>query len=144
MILLDTNVLVYAVGGVHPLRDPCRRLVAAHGTGAVELAVTADVLQEFAQVRTRRCPRDGAVSLARLFADSLTVVQTSLDDLDHGLELFRDHPGVDAFDGVLAAVAIRHDAAALVSADRAFAGISGVRHVDPATPELDRLMPRRA
>jgi predicted nucleic acid-binding protein len=29
MIVLDTTVLAYAVGGEHPLRNPCRRLLAA-------------------------------------------------------------------------------------------------------------------
>ena len=29
MILLDTTVLVYAVGFKHPLRDPCRALIEA-------------------------------------------------------------------------------------------------------------------
>lgn len=140
MILLDTNVLVYAVGGPHPLRESCRRLVTAHGTGHVELAVTVEVLQEFAHIRAKRRRRADVVPLARLFGDSLTVVQVSLDDLDQGLELFQAHPGIDAFDAVLAAVALRHEAEALVSADRGFVGISGLRHVDPATPALDRLI----
>ena len=27
MIILDTGVLIYAVGEEHPLREPCRRLI---------------------------------------------------------------------------------------------------------------------
>jgi len=37
--------------------------------------------------------------------------------------------------GVLAAIAIRRGAEALVSADGAFAGIEGLRRLDPASPE---------
>lgn len=33
VIVLDTTVLVYAVGAEHPLRDPCRRLVEAIADG---------------------------------------------------------------------------------------------------------------
>jgi uncharacterized protein len=140
VILLDTNVLMYAVGGDHPLRDPCRRLLGAQGRGRLELMTTLEVLQEFAEVRARRRPRDRTALLARLFAESLTIVETSMDDLDHGLELFVDHPRLSAVDAVLVAVALRHDAEALVSGDRAFAGIADLRHVDPATPDLDALL----
>jgi predicted nucleic acid-binding protein len=140
VILLDTNVLMYAVGGEHPLRDPCRRLLDAQRRGQVELMITLEVLQEFAYGRARRRPRDRTALLARLFAESLTLVETSMDDLDHGLELFVDHPRLSVIDGVLAAVALRHDAEALVSADRAFRRITDLRHVDPATPALDALL----
>ena len=140
MILVDTNVLLYAVGGDHPLQDPCRGLLDAQGAGRLELMTTLDVLQEFTYVRARRRPRDRTALLARLFAESLTIVETSVDDLDHGLELFVDHRGLDVIDAVLAAVALHHDAEALVSADRAFAHITELRHVDPATPTLDALL----
>ncbi len=140
MIVLDTTILCLATGEPDRLREPCRRLLHAQQDGRVELATTVEVLQEFAHVRARRRPRGDAIALARLFSEALTVLETSVDDLDHGLDLFREHPGVDAFDAVLAAVAIRRGAEALVSADRGFAGIAGLRHVDPGAPELDQLL----
>jgi len=140
VILLDTNVLMYAVGGEHPLKDPCRRLIDAHGAGRIELTTTLEVLQEFAHVWARRRPRDRTISMARLFAESLTIVTTSEGDVDHGLELFVEHPRLSVLDTVLAAVALHHNAEALVSADRAFSAIPNLRHVDPATPALDALL----
>lgn len=62
------------------------------------------------------------------------------DDLDRGMRLFADHPGLGSFDAVLAGVAIGHGAEALVSADSGFAGIPGLRWIDPATPALDALL----
>src|SRR5579871_5895007 len=47
MILLDTTVLSYAVGDEHPLRDPCRSLLTAHGDGHIEATTTIEVVQEF-------------------------------------------------------------------------------------------------
>lgn len=140
MIVVDTNVLIYAVGEDHPLRDPCRRVLAAQRAGRVELGTTLSVLEEFTQVRARRRSRDNAVSLARLFSESLTILDVSVDDFDHGLELFRAHTRLGSVDSVLAAAAMEHDAEALVSADRAFAEVAGLRHVDPATPALNRLL----
>ena len=57
------------------------------------------------------------------------------DDLGRGLELFRRHDDLGAFDAVLAAVARhREHLTAVVSADRAFRGIPGLVHLDPADP----------
>lgn len=140
MIVVDANVLLYVVGGEDPLRAPCRRLVRAQAEGRVELATTVRVLEEFAHVRSRRRSRENAALLARLFAETLTIIESTVDDFDHGLDLFQTQQGLDTFDATLAAVALRLDAEALVSADRAFADVAGLRHVDPATPALDELI----
>ena len=140
MIILDTTVLAYAVGTDHPLRDPCRRLLAAHAEGRIEATTTVEVIQEFAHIRARRHPRPEAVHLARRYVAAFTLLVTTPDDLERGLDLFEQNPQVGAFDAVLAAVAMAHDADALVSGDRAFASIAGLPFVDPTTPDLTRLI----
>src|SRR2546422_121951 len=57
VIVLDTTVLAYAVGTEHPLRDPCRRMVAAILDGSITATTTIDVIQEFAHGYARRRPR---------------------------------------------------------------------------------------
>lgn len=140
MIVLDTTVLAYAVGEEHPLREPCRRLLAAHADGRIDATTTVEVVQELVHVRARRRDRADAVTLGRQVAEAFTLVLTSADDLDRGLALFASQPALGAFDAVLAAVAVGLGAEALVSADRAFAAVPGLRWVDPASPELDRLI----
>jgi len=140
VILLDTTILVYSIGEAHALRAPCRRLIVAHRDGGVDGATTVEVIQEFAHIRARRRPRRDAVDAARAFASSLTMLMATPDDLDRGLRLFADHPGLGSFDAVLAAVAIGHGAEALVSADPGFAGIPGLRWIDPATPALESIL----
>ncbi len=140
MIILDTTILAYAVGGEHPFRDACRRLLEAHADGRVEATTTVEVIQEFAHIRARRQPRPDAVHLARQYAAALNILVTTPDDLDRGLGLFERYPALGAFDSVLAAVALGHRAQALVSADRAFASVPGLPWVDPATPALLRLL----
>ena len=62
MILLDTTVLVYAVGDAHPLRQPCRQLVEAVRDAHLRATTTTEVIQEFAHVRSRRRPRHDAAA----------------------------------------------------------------------------------
>ena len=140
MILVDTSVLIYAVGAEHPLREPCRAVVAAIGAGSVAATTSFEVIQEFAHVRARRRGRRDAAQLARRYADLLAPLTTVDEaDLAAGLDLFAEHERLGAFDAVLAAVVARRPhLTALVSADAAFAEVPSIVHYDPTDPRLVR------
>lgn len=127
MILLDTTVLVYAVGQEHPLATPARAVMERIRSGHLRAHTTPEVIQEFAHVRARRRSREDATQLARAFATLLSPLHaTEQHHLEAGLDLWSRVPGIGSFDAVLAAVAIALDAE-LVSADRAFAEVPGLR-----------------
>lgn len=132
MIVLDTTVLVYAVGSEHPLREPCRELLTKR-TSAI--TTTAGVIQEFVHVRSRRRSRAEAVKLATAY---LTLLSPLLDvperAVHDALGMLDEHADLGAFDAVLAAAAKHARCEALVTADRAFAEIDGltVRYPDTA------------
>lgn len=138
MIVVDTTVLVYAVGADHPLRQPCRQLVEAVKDGRLAATTTVEVIQELAHVRARRKGRADASDLASSYAELLApLIVVDGEDLRFGLELFARQDQLGAFDCVLAAAAIRRNAAGLVSADRAFGHVEQLAHLDPTAPELD-------
>jgi predicted nucleic acid-binding protein len=140
VIVLDTTVLVYAVGADHPLRDPCRRLVAAIADGRIEASTTVEVIQEFAHVRARRRGREDAAALARDYVELLSpLVEVGRDDLLRGLDLFAVQDRLGAFDAVLAAATIAGGATALVSADRGFAAVPELTHAVPDAAGVERL-----
>lgn len=140
MIVVDTTVLVYAVGDLHTLRDPARILLAAAAGGSARVSTTPDVIQEFAQVRARRRDRSDAAALAASYADLLSpLLEVGEVDLREGLRLFARSDTLGAFDAVLAAVTLRAGATALVSADRAFAGVDGIAFADLDGLALDGL-----
>jgi predicted nucleic acid-binding protein len=134
VILLDTTVLVYAVGSDHPLREPCRDVVAAIGRGELAATTTVEVIQEFAHVRARRRSRSDARTTATRFVELLSpLVEPNGDDLIAGLTLFERHDALGAFDGVLAATVLnRVELTGLMSADRAFADVEGLRLLHPS------------
>lgn len=139
--MVDTTILIYAVGEEHPLREPSRRIVTAIMDGRVDARTTAEVVQEFVHVRARRQGRPDAVTQARFYADLLSpLLAVERGDLDTGLRLYEEHPKLGSFDAVLAAVASSHDAQALISADRAFAAVPRLRYVDPSTSGLNKLL----
>lgn len=134
MILLDTTVLVYAVGSHHVLRDPCRRIVRAVAGGRIAATTTAEVVQEFVHVRARRRPRPDATTIATDFVHLLSPLHlVDQEDLELGLRVFRENDAIGAFDAVLAATTIRRGTDTLVSADEGFAGIPGLPYEHPAS-----------
>jgi predicted nucleic acid-binding protein len=132
MIVVDTTVLVYAKGADHPLREPCRTLTVAIADGRIEATTTTEVIQEFVHVRARRRERSDAVALGRDYVELLSpLLSVTRDHLQRGLELFEATPRLGAFDAVLAATAAQSGAAAVVSADTAFAGLPDIAHIVP-------------
>ncbi|HUY57157.1 MAG TPA: type II toxin-antitoxin system VapC family toxin [Candidatus Micrarchaeaceae archaeon] len=131
MILLDTTILVYALGDEHRLREPSRHLLELIRDGVVRASTTIEVIQEFCHVRARRRPRGEAAARALEYAKGLApLLLVEEPELTLGLELFADSAPLSPFDAVLAATAL-HRGWALASADRAFAGVLGLSHLDP-------------
>ena len=132
MIVVDTTILVYAVGGEHPLAGNCREVVRAVAEGEIRATTTPQVIQELAHVRARRRGRSDAAQVARSFATLLSPLLVVGDEaLVEGLALF-ERTALGSFDAVLVASAIRGGCRLLLSADRAFAAIDELPVADPA------------
>ena len=141
MIVVDTTVLVYAVGEDHDLAEPSRLLVEAIADGRVAATTTAEVIQEFVHVRARRRGRSDAARVGRAYAELLgPLVTVERSALEQGLKLFERLPELCAFDAVLAGAALESAATALVSGDRAFASVPRLRFVELGSSELRKLI----
>jgi predicted nucleic acid-binding protein len=125
VIVLDTTILVYAVGTEHPLRRPARQRIEWVRAGNVRATTTIEVLQEFAHFRSRRRPRAEAAIRAREYALGLSpLVYPDQGDLLEGLARFGDSEGLGPFDAVLAVTA-RRRGWALASADHSLFELAG-------------------
>ena len=133
MIVLDTSVLVYAVGADHPMCQPCQAIVSAIGHGRLAATTTVEVIQEFVHVRAHRRNRADATARGLDFATLLApLVRPTHIDVRRGLDLFKHHDRIGSFDAVLMATVLNDDRfGALVSADGAYASIPGLTHVFP-------------
>lgn len=132
----DTAVFLYAVGGEHPYRQPCRRLVDLAAAGSLRGEASAELIQEYAHVRSRRTgDRETAVREARDVAALCILHDVTRADLQLALSLFRDLPRLEMRDALHAATAIERGVFAIVSPDRAFDDVSGLERLDPARAE---------
>lgn len=141
MILVDTNVLVYAIGGAHELREPARRVIDGVQRGAIPGATIGAVYLEFLHVYSRRrSPAAAAAAIQDLITLLGLPIELLASELVVAAGLYERHTCLEAVDAALAAVSLRPEVEGLVTADRAFFDVPGVRVLDPRSPELARML----
>lgn len=126
-VLVDACVILYALGGEHELRLPCRDVLAHPG---LELHASVELVQEVVFHRMRRGDRADAVAVARLVADSCQLHDFDADVLRRALSLIAEG-GVGGRDAVHAATALAVGVGVIISPDADFDGIDGLTRIDP-------------
>ena len=122
MIFVDTNVLMYAVGREHPLREEARTfLLSAQETGKI-LVSSAEVLQELLHAYLpvgREATLDAALALAR--GRLAQVWPVELEDVLLAHTLVDRHPALGARDLLHLASCLRRQVKRVKTFDRALA-----------------------
>lgn len=124
MILIDSDIFMYAAGAEHPHKKPSLTFLERVARGDIEAAVDAEVLQEILhRFRTINRWRDGrhVYDLARRIVEVVGAARALLDGDDRLI----------ARDALHVAVASLHAADAICSYDRDFDGIEGIRRIEP-------------
>jgi hypothetical protein len=132
VILIDSNVLMYAAGSNHPHKRPSLALLRRVAAGEVEAAVDTEVLQEVLH-RYRSLGRwsEGrdVYDLTRSIFGS--VLPITVEVMDCSRQLMDSHPKLMARDAIHAAVCLQHGIGSLCSYDRDFDAIKELRRLEP-------------
>ena len=131
---LDANVLMYAAGSAHPLREPCREALKTAVNKQVRLITDAEVLQEILHRYFSIARPDSARTVHRSAIDICDeVLPIDATDTTRALELLLQHPELTPRDAIHVATMQRHGLQRLLSTDQDFDGVSLVERIDPAT-----------
>ncbi len=120
MIFVDTNVVMYAVGGEHPLRSEARHFFEEALADAEHLVTSVEVLQELLHAYlpvARLATLDAAFTLVGARAAEIWPVEP--DDLWLARDLVSRHPGLGARDLLHLACCKRRNVKRLKTFDRA-------------------------
>lgn len=118
MIFVDTNVLMYAVGRAHPLREEARRLLREHRGAESRLATSAEVLQELLHAYLPVNRMDTLDAALRLANGLTTIWPVDAEDVLSARASCERHPSLSARDLLHLAVCVRHAATDVLSFDR--------------------------
>ena len=131
-VFLDTNIVLYAAGASHALREPCAKLLRRVADGSLDATINSEVVQEVLYVLSRRGRRDDALKLAgrltSLFPDLLAVTR---DDVVEACELLRRYPRLSVRDAIHVGTMLRNGLKTVVSVDPDFDQVSEIRRVAP-------------
>lgn len=130
--LYDTSVFLYAVGAEHEYREPCRRIVRRAADGELFGEASVELIQELTHVLLRRrAERPAALARAGEVAQLCRLHAFETSDLPLMLTLLERHEHLGPRDALFAATALNRHIPAILSSDRHFDGITGLRRVDP-------------
>lgn len=132
MILIDSNIFMYAGGAAHPHKEPSAVFLRRVAQGEIEAAIDAEVLQEILhRYRTIGRWSDGSrvYDLARRIVPA--VLPTTAKIMDSARELMDTYPPLAARDALHAAVAKANGITQICSYDRDFDAVQDVERVEP-------------
>jgi len=122
MIFVDTNVIMYAVGRGHPLREEARSFWLKHAGSGEVVVSSAEVLQELLHAYLpvgRLETLDAALTLARSRLGAIWSIEP--EDVELARSLVERHPGLGARDLLHVACCMRRDVDRVKTFDRALA-----------------------
>lgn len=138
MKLLDTGVVIYAIGREHPYREPCRAIISQLEELPHQFTINAEMLQEvldvFSNKRAIETGIDALTNLLALFPDPIPITGA---DIGLASRLIGQTAGISVRDAVHAATVIGHGLEGIVSTDRDLDRIPGLRRFDPAELAAD-------
>ena len=122
MIFVDANVIMYAVGGEHPLRAKAQRFFEKAVTDGTPLATSAEVLQELLHAYVA-VDRMEALEAAMILVEGRipTVWPVEAEDVHLARTLAESHPALSARDLVHLACCTRRQVTEVETFDRALA-----------------------
>ena len=131
LLFIDANVPIYAAGPAHRLKEPSGRVLDLVAGRPSSFVTSAEVLQEVLHYSLRRGEPG-----RRLFSSFTTLMARRVEavfgtDVEVAADITAGHAGLEARDGVHAAVMRRLGIRHVVSADPRLSRIQGLERLDP-------------
>lgn len=130
---VDTNVFIYAQGAEHPLRAPCVDILGQIAARPWEGVTSAEVLQELLHFMNRRGRREPGIEQVREVLTMLRILPVTGPDVLLATHLMHTHPHLTPYDALHLAVMQAAGITEIISADKHFDAVPGIRRIDPLT-----------
>ena len=130
MILIDSNVPMYLVGTAHPHKSDAQRLLERLALDNRRLVSDAEVLQEILHRYVAIGRRDAIQPAFEALLSVLDeVLPVTIETLQRARDLVLGSAALSARDAVHVAVMQQHGVEEILSFDRGYDGVPGVRRL---------------
>lgn len=131
MRLIDTNVIVYAVGLGHPLKEGAGRILSGIAAGTLEANLDVETLQEVLHLYSSRGERrKGFRTVERLLLLFPNPFPIGREEIEITRDLMMQYSFLGARDAIHAAVVQTNGLEGIVTADKVFDRIKGLKRFD--------------
>ena len=132
MILIDTNIFMYAAGSAHKFKANSIKLLRKAAEGLIDSFIDAEILQEILH-RYRAINRwEDGKKVYELTRSIMPVVEPVTSDIiDQTYTLLKKYPGIMARDALHAAICISTNADGICTYDRDFKQIFEIKSIQP-------------
>jgi len=129
---IDTNILMYAAGAEHHLKEPCVRILQDIAHYNIPAYSNVEMLQEILHIyKSRKRAADGI----KIVNDFTTIVDNIMSvhqkDIDRAMLLMEQLTNAAVRDTVHIATMLHCGITNIVSADKHFADVPSIRRIDP-------------
>lgn len=132
MKLLDTNIVIYSLGGEHPYRKSCQVIINQLEGHLQDYTVNIEMLQEVLNVFwNKRNIEVGIEAVNKLLAIFPSPIPVTGRELALAVRLMGQFRRLSPRDAIHAAVVTIHGLEGIVSTDMAFDQVTGLRRFDP-------------
>ncbi|OGP93893.1 MAG: hypothetical protein A2157_11635 [Deltaproteobacteria bacterium RBG_16_47_11] len=131
---IDANLIMYSLGGPHPLREPCKRVLERIKARELHVTTNTEVLQEvlYRYFSIKRHAL-GEIVYRSLVQICVTVMPVRVSDTDRALEILKSYKVITSRDAIHAATMINNGIEEIISTDPHFDSIPEIRRTDPAS-----------
>lgn len=130
---LDANLIMYSLGGPHPLQNPSKRILNKIKQGVFQVVTNTEVLQEILyRYFSIRKPGLGELAYSAMINLCEKIIPVTVKDTDRALALLKEYPSITSRDAIHAATMLNNGVKDILSTDPHFDLIHGLRRIDPA------------
>jgi len=132
VLFLDANLIMYSVGGPHPLREPCKKFLEKIKSREILGVTNTEVLQEILY-RYFSIERGllGEIAYQSMIEFCTDIFPVRVVDTDKALEILKRVNGITSRDAIHAATMIHNGVKEIVSTDPHFDLIQDIKRIDP-------------
>jgi len=129
---LDANLIMYSLGGPHPLKAPCINILRKIQSEDILAVTNTEVLQEILyRYFTIGKAEVGGKAYRSMTSICVNVLPVKIADTDTALELLKLHQSITSRDAIHAATMINNGLKQIISTDNHFDLIPQIKRIDP-------------
>lgn len=129
---LDANLIMYSLGGPHPLKEPCKKVLGKIRSEEIHAVTNTEVLQEILhRYFSIGKPEIAEIAYTCIIKLCISVFPVTLAETDRALELMKATPSITSRDAIHAAAMISNGIKEIISTDSHFDFIPEVKRIDP-------------